>query len=497
MMAIAAPITLAEDAALPLLRRGRAGPGRSRRGRTRSWRGSSCGWAGCSATWSPGPWCSSGGRAREPRGRPRLRLRPAEATGAWRLRAASSAKGVVAGLIGAAAVAFLILVFDVAGGAPLQSPAILGSAIFKGMRDPNLVTVSAGPVIGYTILHGAGVRRAWGWSRRSWWPRAEREPAMVLALLIFFAAFEVFFLALIAFWALPGAGRRWPGGRSSPATWWPRSRCSYYFHRRHPGLARRLIGRWVDVVREGIVAGFLGGAVVAVWFLLYDAIRLRPLHTPALLGAAVLQGLRDPSGLVPRLDVVVGYTVFHFAVFAFFGIAVAACLLAAEREPRVLLGLFILFLCFQVFFFGFLEALDAHLAGRAPLVERGDRQPPRLGGDDHVLLPRTPGAGRASPGALDGRTDRGSHRPWPILVSWGACGPTSGSARQPRRRRSPRSSSACRPWPSTPRPIASTTTPSGSVSSSSRIPGAGSSSWTPSPCSTSSPSDASSPTRPR
>ena len=29
---------------------------------------------------------------------------------------------------------------------------------------------------------------------------------MVLALLIFFAAFEVFFLALIAFWALPVLG---------------------------------------------------------------------------------------------------------------------------------------------------------------------------------------------------------------------------------------------------------------------------------------------------
>jgi hypothetical protein len=194
---------------------------------------------------------------------------------------------------------------------------------------------------------------------------AEREPAMVLALLIFFAAFEVFFLALVAFWALPVLG---------VVAWWEilagnlvaSLAMLYYFHRRHPGLARSLIGRWVDVVREGIVAGLFGGAVVAVWFLLYDAVRLRPLHTPALLGAAVLQGLRDPEQLIPRLDVVVGYTVFHFAVFAFFGIAVAALLLAAEREPRILLALFILFLCFQVFFFGFLQALDAHLAGALP-----------------------------------------------------------------------------------------------------------------------------------
>jgi hypothetical protein len=194
---------------------------------------------------------------------------------------------------------------------------------------------------------------------------AERERAMVLALLIFFAAFEVFFLALVAFWALPVLG---------VLAWWEilagnlvaSAAMLYYFHRRHPELARSLIGGWVDVVREGIVAGLFGGAVVAVWFLLYDAVRLRPLHTPALLGAAILQGLRDPALLIPRLDVVVGYSVFHFAAFGLFGIAVATCLYAAEREPRILLGLFILFLCFQVFFFGFLQALDVHLAGALP-----------------------------------------------------------------------------------------------------------------------------------
>jgi hypothetical protein len=273
-------------------------------------------------------------------------------------------EGVVAGLIGAATVALLILVFDIAGGAPLQSPAILGSVIFKGIRDPNLVAVSAGPIVGYTIVHGLGFVVV-GLISAFLVAAAEREPAMVLALLIFFAAFEVFFLALVAFWALPVLG---------VLAWWEilagnllaALAMLYYFHRRHPGLARSLIGRWVDVVREGIVAGFFGGAVVAVWFLLYDAVRLRPLHTPALLGAAVLQGLRDPGLLIPRLDVVVGYSIFHFAVFAFFGIAVATFLLAAEREPRILLGLFILFLCFQVFFFGFLQALDVHLAGALP-----------------------------------------------------------------------------------------------------------------------------------
>ena len=224
---------------------------------------------------------------------------------------------------------------------------------------------------------------------------------MVLALLIFFAAFEVFFLALIAFWALPVLG---------VLAWWEilagnlvaSAAMLYYFHRCHPGLARSLIGRWVDVVREGIMAGFLGGSVVAVWFLLYDAIRLRPLHTPALLGAAVLQGLRDPELLIPRLDVVVGYTIFHFAVFALLrdrrrrlppGRRARAADPARPLHPLPLLP-------------GLLLRVPPGARrpprGRAPLVERGDREPPRVGGHDHVLLPRPPLARRPPPGALDG-----------------------------------------------------------------------------------------------
>ena len=39
-------------------------------------------------------------------------------------------------------------------------------------------------------------------------------------------------------------------------------------------------------LREGIVAGLIGAAIIAVWFLIYDAARGRPFRTPALLGAA-------------------------------------------------------------------------------------------------------------------------------------------------------------------------------------------------------------------
>ena len=50
-------------------------------------------------------------------------------------------------------------------------------------------------------------------------------------------------------------------------------------------------------LREGIIAGLIGAAVVAVWFLIYDAARGRPLRTPALLGAATFQGVTDPAAV--------------------------------------------------------------------------------------------------------------------------------------------------------------------------------------------------------
>lgn len=275
-------------------------------------------------------------------------------------------EGVVAGLVGAAAVALLFLAFDASQGVPLQTPAILGRAIAAIARgaavpDPGGAAVSAGPVLGYTAVHGLAFVVV-GLVAAFLLQGAEREPAMLLALLVFFAAFEVFFLALVVFLARPVLG---------VLAWWEilvgnlvgAGSMLAYFFLRHRGLARTLLGRWVDVIREGAAAGGLGAAAVAVWFLVHDTARLRPFRTPALLGAAVFQGLRDPATLAVQADVVLGYTVLHVLAFALFGVLAAALLVLAEREPRLLLLLFILFLCFQVFFFGFLQVLDEHLAG--------------------------------------------------------------------------------------------------------------------------------------
>jgi hypothetical protein len=273
-------------------------------------------------------------------------------------------EGVIAGLIGAAAVAVWFLLVDAVQGTPLQTPTVLWAVIFQGARDPSAIGIALGPILGYSVVHGLAFV-VFGIAAAALVDGAEREPAMLLALLIFFAAFEVFFLALVGFLAKPAL---------VVVHWWKipignllaSAGMLAFFFRRHRVLARTLLGRWVDVIREGILAGVIGGAVVAVWFLIHDTLMGVAFRTPALLGAALFEGLRDPRAWVMRpadLDVVLGYTVLHFVAFAVFGMIAAALLVVAEREPRVLLGLFILFWCFELFFLGFVSALDTALVG--------------------------------------------------------------------------------------------------------------------------------------
>ncbi len=124
------------------------------------------------------------------------------------------------------------------------------------------------------------------------------------------------------------------------------------------GLVMAPVIFFAGFVREGVVGGIIGGATVAVWFVSYDTATDRPLYTPALLRAAMLKGLRDPSTLHISTAVVLGYTVLHAAAFVLFGILAAVLLALAEREPMLLLGVFVLFTCFEVFFFSAVMLVD-------------------------------------------------------------------------------------------------------------------------------------------
>jgi hypothetical protein len=99
---------------------------------------------------------------------------------------------------------------------------------------------------------------------------------------------------------------------------------------------------------EGMIAGTIGAAVVAGWFLLYDMAHGQSFRTPALLGAVLFQGLRDVGSLRITATLVLEYSLVHWAAFVLFGCMAAALLAAADRDPRLLAGLFVLFCCFEV-----------------------------------------------------------------------------------------------------------------------------------------------------
>ena len=122
-----------------------------------------------------------------------------------------------------------------------------------------------------------------------------------------------------------------------------------------------IVGR--SVLREGVIAGLIGAAVVAVWFLVLDLARGRPFLTPTILGAAVFYGVRTPVGIEPSILPVIGYTLIHGFAFVAFGVIAARLIAVSEREPPVFAAFVILFAAFEVFFLGVVSAFGQSMLG--------------------------------------------------------------------------------------------------------------------------------------
>src|SRR5262245_40931811 len=112
-----------------------------------------------------------------------------------------------------------------------------------------------------------------------------------------------------------------------------------------------------SALREGIVAGLIGAAVVALWFFVFDVLRGRPFLTPSLLGSLVFFGVNAPVATTPAVGPILGYTILHGLAFVAFGIVAATMLAMSDREPALFIAFVILFACFEVFFFGVLGVL--------------------------------------------------------------------------------------------------------------------------------------------
>lgn len=106
-------------------------------------------------------------------------------------------QGVVAGVLGALAVAGWFFVLDLLRGRLLYTPAALGAVLFEGAGSPGGVTVATGPVLGYTVVHFLGFLVV-GLVFAALVARAEKSPPLLMGLVLLFVTFETLVLGLVA-----------------------------------------------------------------------------------------------------------------------------------------------------------------------------------------------------------------------------------------------------------------------------------------------------------
>jgi uncharacterized membrane protein YphA (DoxX/SURF4 family) len=107
------------------------------------------------------------------------------------------------------------------------------------------------------------------------------------------------------------------------------------------------------LLHDGIIAGLIGAAAIAVWFLIVDSIGGQPFRTPAALGHGLLDVLGPDDATDTMLTYVLVYTVFHFTAFMFVGLLAALIVHLAKAEPSILLGFVVLFVATEIGFYGF------------------------------------------------------------------------------------------------------------------------------------------------
>jgi hypothetical protein len=110
-----------------------------------------------------------------------------------------------------------------------------------------------------------------------------------------------------------------------------------------------------NVYREGIVAGLLGAATVALWFFILDVFSGRPFYTPSLLGSALFRrgiALDRPETLTISLEMVLIYTWVHAMLFCVVGGLASKLLALAEQNLNLGFGILLLFVVFEFGFVG-------------------------------------------------------------------------------------------------------------------------------------------------
>lgn len=147
-------------------------------------------------------------------------------------------EGFIAGLIGATAVAVWFLVVDLIAGRAFFTPAMLGDAMFFGVRDPVSVQISFPTIIGYSMFHVLAFVFV-GLLAALLAFAVEKFPPTLFIVVVGFAVFEFGFYLAVATLARPLLGA---------LAWWNVAignaiaalGMGFFLWRSHPELRRAL-----------------------------------------------------------------------------------------------------------------------------------------------------------------------------------------------------------------------------------------------------------------
>jgi len=109
------------------------------------------------------------------------------------------------------------------------------------------------------------------------------------------------------------------------------------------------------VYLDGAIAGIIGAAIVAIWFLFLDAVTRLPLYTPIVLGEALFLGEQDlasHAGEQASLKLTVMYSGVHGVVFIVLGVIATYLLLLPKRKLHFGITILLLFGILELGFVG-------------------------------------------------------------------------------------------------------------------------------------------------
>lgn len=267
--------------------------------------------------------------------------------------------GAIGGLIAGLVVAAWFLIVDLVGSQPFRTPALLASAVLgETVAVPSVRLVAV-----YTLLHFS-VFIALGIAAILFVRASGGRFGLLLG-----AVFGLGVLDAVHYSALLLTGARvldlLQPAHVLTANLVAGMAMMAYLHRAMHQTSPLGLGmlREHPLLNRGIVTGLVGASVVALWFLLLDAIRGAPLFTPAALGSVLFFGAASPAGVQITAGVIAAYTAVHVAIFIAVGVALEWSVERMERAPGMWVMALLATIMIEALFLGVVGSLSAWVLG--------------------------------------------------------------------------------------------------------------------------------------